>query len=285
MNWIATILIGLISGFGGAFLNAPANYSTLDHDWQHPPTIFGAISYPTSLDTFTNPGATDSVATVSHSGQHSNANDAIEALEAKVGITASTPTSGTVLYGDGAGSSSWSAIPTLTDLTITGSSTIASLVWTNATGSNATTTSFFSTTASSTNLQTSQLGVASSTPFSALSVGVGNSITVAENNLSTSTSMTIDWNVGNQQVIQKGTAGITLTFSNVTPGKKLLLISCNPASGTGGSLTFPANVYWPSATAPTETTTAGNCDMFSFVGTVASSTATTIIFGGYNQNY
>jgi len=46
-----------------------------------------AINYPTSLDTLINPQANDSIALVSHALQHSNANDAIEALQAKVGIT------------------------------------------------------------------------------------------------------------------------------------------------------------------------------------------------------
>lgn len=46
-------------------------------------------NYPGALDSFTNPQATDKVATVSHAAQHANANDAIEALEAKVGIDGS----------------------------------------------------------------------------------------------------------------------------------------------------------------------------------------------------
>lgn len=46
-----------------------------------------AISYPVSLDNFVNPQSNDSVALVSHALQHSNANDAIEALQAKVGVT------------------------------------------------------------------------------------------------------------------------------------------------------------------------------------------------------
>ena len=50
------------------------------------------INFPTSLDTLTNPVATDSTVAVSHSGQHSNANDAIEALEAKVGADSSAVT-------------------------------------------------------------------------------------------------------------------------------------------------------------------------------------------------
>jgi hypothetical protein len=49
-----------------------------------------SINYPTSLDSFTNPTPTDYLDSPSHSGQHSDANDAIEALEAKVGINGST---------------------------------------------------------------------------------------------------------------------------------------------------------------------------------------------------
>jgi hypothetical protein len=51
-----------------------------------------SISFPTSLDTLTNPTPTDYLDSPSHSGQHSDANDAIEALEAKVGIDGSADT-------------------------------------------------------------------------------------------------------------------------------------------------------------------------------------------------
>ena len=51
-----------------------------------------AISYPTSLDTFTNPGASDLMNStgVPHATQHANVNDAVEALERKVGVNSST---------------------------------------------------------------------------------------------------------------------------------------------------------------------------------------------------
>jgi hypothetical protein len=49
-----------------------------------------ATNFPTSLDSLTNPQGTDSVAAVSHAAQHANANDAIEALQARVGVTGST---------------------------------------------------------------------------------------------------------------------------------------------------------------------------------------------------
>jgi len=49
-----------------------------------------ATTFPTTLDQLLNPAATDSIEFVSHSAQHSNANDAIEALEAKLGVNNST---------------------------------------------------------------------------------------------------------------------------------------------------------------------------------------------------
>jgi hypothetical protein len=48
-----------------------------------------AINYPDSLDVLVNPNGTDGLSSPSHSEQHSNANDAIEALQAKVGIDGS----------------------------------------------------------------------------------------------------------------------------------------------------------------------------------------------------
>jgi hypothetical protein len=52
-----------------------------------------ATNFPTSLDTLTNPDGTSSLSNPSHATQHSNANDAIEALQAKVGVNGSANTS------------------------------------------------------------------------------------------------------------------------------------------------------------------------------------------------
>ena len=49
-----------------------------------------ATNFPNSLDNLTNPASTDPTDAPSHSQQHTNANDAIEALEAKVGINGSS---------------------------------------------------------------------------------------------------------------------------------------------------------------------------------------------------
>lgn len=54
-----------------------------------------ATNFPTSIDSFTNPISTDLENSVSvpHATQHANANDAITALENRVGITASAVSS------------------------------------------------------------------------------------------------------------------------------------------------------------------------------------------------
>jgi hypothetical protein len=51
-----------------------------------------ATSFPTSLDSFTNPTAVDTLDSPPHDTQHADANDAIEALEAKVGVDGSAVT-------------------------------------------------------------------------------------------------------------------------------------------------------------------------------------------------
>jgi len=49
-----------------------------------------STNFPGALDSLTNPLGSDSTAVVSHAAQHTNANDAIEALQVRVGITGST---------------------------------------------------------------------------------------------------------------------------------------------------------------------------------------------------
>jgi hypothetical protein len=68
-----------------------------------------AINYPTSLDSFTNPTATDLLTSPSHAQQHSDINDAMEAVQTKLAIgntvigtyTAYTPTFTNLTIGNG----------------------------------------------------------------------------------------------------------------------------------------------------------------------------------------
>ncbi len=50
-------------------------------------------AFPGALDTLTNPVSTDQLSSPPHAGQHEDANDALEAIEAKVGIDGSAVTS------------------------------------------------------------------------------------------------------------------------------------------------------------------------------------------------
>ena len=52
-----------------------------------------ATNFPTSLDSLTNPTSSDSLNSPSHSAQHANVNDAVEALQVKVGADSSAVTS------------------------------------------------------------------------------------------------------------------------------------------------------------------------------------------------
>ena len=69
-----------------------------------------ASTYPSSLDNFTNPLNTDKLNNPPHATQHADNNDAIKALQAKVGTGASTPANNTFLIGNGAGTSAYSTL-------------------------------------------------------------------------------------------------------------------------------------------------------------------------------
>lgn len=68
-----------------------------------------ATSYPGSIDALVNPSGTSTLSSPSHADQHGNANDAVEALETKLGTGASTPTTvGHVLTVTGVGATAYS---------------------------------------------------------------------------------------------------------------------------------------------------------------------------------
>jgi len=74
-----------------------------------------ATNYPSSLDNFTNPNGADPQNSPSHSLQHADANDAIEALETKVGIGSSpagSATAGNVLVTSTGGTTTWTTVGT-----------------------------------------------------------------------------------------------------------------------------------------------------------------------------
>lgn len=66
-------------------------------------------NFPNSLDSFTNPGAGSAITSPPHGLQHANANDAIVAIESKLGVGAGSATAvNKLLVGTGNGTSIWS---------------------------------------------------------------------------------------------------------------------------------------------------------------------------------
>lgn len=134
------------------------------------------------------------------------------------------------------------------------------------------------------------LGIGTTTPFYALSVGTAGttfgSILSVEDTLATTTTMTVDWSKGNQQLIQIGTAATSVAFSKPVDGATLRLVVCNPPASSAGALTF-TGVQWSAGIAPTQTTTAKVCDVWSFIATQATSTVTSTvsIFGSQSPNF
>lgn len=84
----------------------------------------------------------------------------------------------------------------------------------------------------------------------------------------TGTTQTIDWDDGNVQVLDLGSASgnVTVTLSNGASGGSYLLLVIQGA--TARTITWPASVAWPGGTAPTISTTDDDEDMVSlnFIG-------------------
>lgn len=86
-----------------------------------------STNYPTSLDSLTNPTATDATTSPSHSAQHANINDAVEAIEGRLGVGSQTsPGAASLVYrSTSATATQWAALNLATD--VTGNLAVANL--------------------------------------------------------------------------------------------------------------------------------------------------------------
>lgn len=74
-------------------------------------------NFPTSLPSDETKSASDTLAAAGHTAHHNKLDDETLAIATKMGTGSSTPASGTVLRGTGAGTSSWGAVVLTTDVT------------------------------------------------------------------------------------------------------------------------------------------------------------------------
>lgn len=146
--------------------------------------------------------------------------------------------------------------------------------------------SWFGGTATSTIGTNGFYGFATSTPSEAMTIIGG--ILSAESQPATTTSMTLDLSTRNQFNVQLGTSATTLTLTGLLAGQGTRVVVCNPGS-TASTVTWattPANsLLWSGGTAPTQTTTANKCDVYTFTTTLATSTTAVKVLGGYVQNF
>jgi hypothetical protein len=131
------------------------------------------------------------------------------------------------------------------------------------------------------------VGIASTSPVASLGVATGTILVAEFKPAATSTSQTVNWLNGTQQLLKIGTAGVTVSFVGASVGQTLRLVTCAPDSGTMGTITWPAGIRWAGGTAPTQTTTAQHCDTYSFLGTQATSTTASALFyfGAQSANF
>lgn len=175
-----------------------------------------------------------------------------------------------------------------TPATLSGGFSGYTLTATGLAATNASTTAFTATYASTTNLIAAvNFGVGSSTPFSSIGVATGTILVSEFKAAATSTTQNINWLNGTQQLLQIGTAGVTVTFSNFAVGQTLRVVACNPDTGTAGTITWPATVRWTGGSTPAQTTTANKCDIWSFVDSQATSTASkaNTVMGAMTPNF
>lgn len=155
------------------------------------------------------------------------------------------------------------------------------------------TTSYLTSTSTATSTFAGPVIIGSTTTNLGSLIVTNGSIMDKEYAPATTTTMVVDFasstlnKSSNQTLIQAGTSNITLSFANTFNGATERVIRCNPASGSGGIFVWPNNVLWPAGTAPTQTTTAKKCDVFSFIVTQATSTSATTatILGNSSVNF
>lgn len=110
------------------------------------------------------------------------------------------------------------------------------------------------------------------------------SILATESTISTSSSMTIDTTTTNQPNIRVGSAAVTINFNKYVAGSSWKTWVCNPA-GAPGAITWDSHIIWTgnTAVAPTQTTTANVCDLYTFNAT--NGTSTLFIAGAQIPNF
>jgi hypothetical protein len=103
----------------------------------------------------------------------------------------------------------------------------------------------------------------------------------------TTTAERVSCNSASQTHIRIGNAAVTITLADIIDGQTCRVVVENPNTGTPGAITWAAAsgylLLWAGGTTPLATATNNKQDVYSFLGTQASSTLN--ILGAQSANF
>lgn len=244
------------------------------------------ITFPTTLDALPNPSPTDleenATLGLDHDQQHSNANDAIEALEAKVGINSSAVTTSHDYKLSGVTSSdkavSLTGTESLTNKTLTSPKVVTSVLDTNGNtlvniGATGSAVNYVKVTNAATGTAGPILAADGETNVDLKVTGKGTGKVhrtsgaygdITAYSPSAAATATLTLNTSNIHTITMPAGNITIALSNESVGQAFIINIIQDSVGSR-TVTWFNTIKWPGAVVPTLITTANKTDSFGFI--------------------
>lgn len=207
-------------------------------------------NYPTSLDTgvsLPTPSATDNTESPSLSGLNGNQNDALIALETKLGITASTPTAGMLLRSTADGESTWD-LPYPASETFVGLTDTQTLTNKTIDASNNTITNLTGADIASQSITASQIANATITATQIANATITNT-QIASGGIDYANLLPTIFSGQFSSYINNGTGGGTFYYGNIG-GLKIISGETNNNSASTTTLNYLPGFFttWATAT-------------------------------------
>lgn len=188
-----------------------------------------ASNFPTSLDSFSDPTGSDKLNSPAHATQHANKNDALEKIEAKVGIDSS-------------------AVATSHDYKLTKSE-----IEHNTDGTHGAVNADSVASAAAVSGTTGTFSTSVTTPI-VTATGAFPKVHGIKDLGTVGATETVNWVSGDRQKMTMD-VNLAITFSNAAEGQTLTLYMLQDGSGTN-TITFNDTIVWANDATPPWSTTA-----------------------------